>query len=136
MEQTGNKRMILSMGRQWDNKVVVAVDYDDTIARHGKITKKGAWRIRKLSRLPIVLVLWTCRDGKDLDIAFGEMKEYGLTFDYINNTDGVRCEGRKINADVYIDNNANDGHIRWMRTFWRIRSLIRKRGKNDEARKC
>lgn len=111
------------MGFEWDTKIVVAVDYDDTIAKDGFITPEGAGYIRRLSQMPIVLVLWTCRHGEALQQAVDEIKINNLHFDYINDTDGMRCDGRKINADLYIDDK-NPGGVQWELAFERIKELI------------
>ena len=117
----------------WDEKIIVAVDYDDTIAKDGVITPEGAGYIRQLSQMPIVLVLWTCRHGQNLKEALTQLQEAGLEFDYINDTDGMRCDGRKINADLYIDDK-NPGGVQWELAFERIEELIddRKQRKNHE----
>ena len=107
-----------------DKQIVVAVDYDGTIARSGKLTNKGIRMIKKIRKYPIVLVLWTCRDGKALDAALQEIKQAHLDFDYINNTDGIRNEGRKINADIYIDDK-NPGGVQWRKAIRRIKREIR-----------
>ncbi len=53
-------------------------------------------------------VLWTCRDGYDLDIAINAIKSLNIKFDAINDNAPVAilrygCNPRKIIADVYID---------------------------------
>ena len=89
---------------------VIAVDFDNTITmkseypQTGKIDKK---RIRKLKRLKKknILILWTCREGKELEEAISLCKENGLEFDYINQEpNGTVC--KKLKADYYIDEKA------------------------------
>lgn len=107
-----------------DNKIVVAVDYDGTIAQYGKLTKKGIRMIKKIRKYPVILVLWTCRTGKMLNEALQEIKQANIQFDYINDTDGIRNEGRKINADIYIDDK-NPCGVQWHRAIKRIKREIR-----------
>lgn len=110
---------------EWDNNIVVAVDYDGTIAEHGKLTEKGVTMIKLLSSLPIVLVLWTCRRGQALDDALEEISMHGLHFDYVNDSSGIRCDGRKINADLYIDDK-NPGGVQWDLALRCVYELIEK----------
>ena len=107
-----------------DKKIIVAIDYDDTIAHFGKLTNKGIRMVKKIKKYPVVLVLWTCRTGKTLETAIEELKRAHLYFDYINNTDGIRNEGRKINADIYIDDK-NPGGVQWHRAIKQIKREIR-----------
>lgn len=96
---------------------VVAVDFDGTLAvtRFPQIIAPIPETIRyckKLKRYGAVLILYTCRKGKDLQDAVDWCREQGLTFDYINeNTrENIETYGgidtRKICADVYIDDKA------------------------------
>lgn len=55
-----------------------------------------------------ILILWTCRCGKDLEDAVAFCKEHGLEFDYINenvpeNIEKWGNDSRKIFAHEYID---------------------------------
>ena len=55
-----------------------------------------------------ILILWTCRCGKDLEEAVQFCKEHGLEFDYINenvpeNVEKFGNDSRKIFAHEYID---------------------------------
>lgn len=111
--------------RVWDNNIIVAVDYDGTIAEQGKLTEEGVDMVKLLSSLPVTLVLWTCRHGSSLDEALEEISKYNLHFDYINDTEGDRYDGRKINADLYIDDK-NPGGVQWDLAFECIHDLIRK----------
>lgn len=56
------------------------------------------------------LILWTCREGKDLYDAVSWCAERGLQFDYVNrNTPEIiekYGDRRKIYADFYIDDRA------------------------------
>ena len=58
----------------------------------------------------VILILYTCRSGRDLKIATDFCKGIGLKFDYINENvkENIEKYGdtRKIYADVYIDDHA------------------------------
>lgn len=95
---------------QLRNKVV-AVDFDNTItllSRYpvtGKIDVKAIPVIKTLQEQGNKIILWTCREGEELEEAIMLCKAYGLTFDRINeNIDGTYT--RKIKADLYVDDKA------------------------------
>ena len=57
------------------------------------------------------VILWTCRDGKELEDAVAWCRQYGLIFDAVNANlpEAVEAWGtdpRKVAADVYIDDRA------------------------------
>lgn len=53
------------------------------------------------------IVLWTCREGKELVQAIRFFDGYGLVFDAINqNIDTINFYSRKPVADLYIDDKA------------------------------
>lgn len=115
----------------YDTNVVVAVDFDNTITvgsvygTTGRISRRSVWWLRKIRRLGCKMVLWTTREGTDLDEAAEMLDSVGLAFDYVNAYPLRGC-ARKVNADVYIDDKANDGKIRWLRTYLRARRMARK----------
>lgn len=56
-------------------------------------------------------ILWTCRTGERLENAVEWCKTYGLEFDAVNENlpesiEQYGGDGRKIHADVYIDDKA------------------------------
>lgn len=96
---------------------IVAVDFDGTLAvtEFPKIIKpipKMIIHCRRLQKDGAILILYTCRKGKDLQEAVEWCKEQGLYFDYVNentaeniaNYGGV--DTRKIFAHEYIDDKA------------------------------
>ena len=57
------------------------------------------------------LILWTCREGQQLQEAVEACKRWGLSFDAVNNNLPERvsffgCDSRKISADEYWDDRA------------------------------
>ena len=117
---------------RYDTNVVVAVDFDNTITvgsvygMTGRVDGRSVWWLRKIRRLGCKMVLWTTREGFDLSEALELAHVAGLDFDYVNEYP-QRNGGRKVNADVYIDDTANDGRIRWLRTYLRIRRIVGRR---------
>ena len=86
---------------------VIAVDFDNTITNKSKppitgtINKQMIQVLQKLKQNN-KLILWTCREGKELQEAVDLCKQNGLEFDKINeNIDN--SYSRKIKADYYID---------------------------------
>lgn len=95
---------------------IVAVDFDGTLAvtKFPKIIRPIPRVIRYCKRLKkegAILILWTCRKGKDLQEAVLWCKGLGLEFDYINenvkeNIEKYGEDTRKIFAHEYLDDKA------------------------------
>lgn len=94
-------------------KQIIAVDFDGTLCE-SKFPGIGEpkWELIELLkkyRQDNILILWTCRAGKDLDDAIWWCGEHGLQFDYVNENTRENLEkyggrdNRKIYADLYID---------------------------------
>lgn len=113
-------------------KIIVAVDFDGTLCDNNyPKAGKEHWRlIHALQELRIEgkidLILWTCRNGKDLDFAVDWCKERGLIFDAVNENlpriiKKYGGDNRKVSADIYIDDSAAsydqfiDMSIGWIR---------------------
>lgn len=103
--------------------MTIAVDFDGTIVEHKypKIGKELPFAIDALKRLSMRgdrIILWTSREGKELDEAVGFCMERGLEFYAVNSEtpkstwDG-QGSARKIVADVYIDDRALGGLPDW-----------------------
>ncbi|MCH5340076.1 MAG: HAD hydrolase family protein [Acetatifactor sp.] len=95
---------------------VYAVDFDGTLAETrfpeiiGPRTKTIA-AIKLLKSQGHKIILWTSRDGEDLENAVEWCKEQGLVFDSVNAPLPEQIarwgnDTRKIYADVYIDDHA------------------------------
>lgn len=91
----------------------IAVDFDGTLVENcypeiGAI-KNTIWRaITKAKRDGIKIILWSCRNGQQLEDAVEFCRQNGLTFDAVNeNLPEVQAEyggdTRKVFADLYID---------------------------------
>jgi len=123
---------VLSVGMvEFDYSVIVAFDFDGTLTdsdefgREACLSKKAMKYLRKIQSLDVITVLWTCRHGSSLESCLERLRKAGISFDYVNEDNGRRNSGRKINADVYIDDKANDGKIRWRKTYKRIKEIIK-----------
>ena len=92
--------------------MIIAVDFDGTLAitEYPKIISPIIRVIdfcKGRRAFGDTLILYTCREGKELEDALKWCKLYDLTFDYVNENppDRIAVYGdcRKIYADIYID---------------------------------
>ena len=103
--------------------MTIAVDFDGTIVEHKypEIGKEKAFAIETLKDLQAEghkLILWTSREGKLLEDAVAFCKERGLTFYAVNSQYPEKymfkkSEGRKVVADLYIDDRNLGGLPDW-----------------------
>ncbi len=109
--------------------MIIAVDFDGTIVEH-KYPKIGAPKrfafdtLRELQRRGHKLILWTSRTGKYLEEAIEFCRKHGVEFYAVNaNYPGEDyCDsevGRKIYADVYIDDKNFGGFPGWGK-IWQV----------------
>ena len=94
-------------------KPIVAVDFDGTLSLDSQYPNIGRFNtplyeaLMKLRGIGWSIVLWTCREGKELKEAVGWCANNGLEFDAINeNPPEVPFKSRKVVADMYIDDRA------------------------------
>lgn len=117
------------------NKLIVAVDFDGTlcIGNYPGAGRENWGLIHALQELriegKIYLILWTCRNGSDLEFAVKWCKERGLIFDAVNENlpwvvQKYGGDTRKVSADIYIDDFAESynsitdygiGSVQWIR---------------------
>ena len=99
---------------------IIAVDFDGTLfdTEWPSIIKEPNYKLIKclISRREYGdrIILWTCRRGKDLEIAIDACAKQGLIFDAINENlpdmiEKFGGDSRKIFADIYIDDKAGCG---------------------------
>lgn len=124
------------MGIKYDYNIVVAVDLDGTLTKKDNFpntyyewnSKAIKW-IKKIKKLKIILILWTCGTNSILDKKIKELQLMDVYFDYINDYGDIRGNSRKINADFYIDDRGNDGKIFWKKIYKKIKKLKKIRTK-------
>lgn len=111
---------------------IIAVDFDGTLAET-KFPEIVAPKLRMiqfvkhLQQQGCILILWTCRCGKDLEAALKFCEEYSLKFDYINenvpeNVEKWGNDSRKIFAHEYIDDKSwsPDRESMWGRSMRKL----------------
>lgn len=100
---------------------VVAVDFDGTLCESDYPNIGTVWNkhmktheyVRKEKENGSVIILWTCRCGKELEEAVSACKDWHIPIDYVNENDPERtkyfgADSRKISADLYIDDRATN----------------------------
>ena len=96
---------------------IIACDFDGTIFTDDyPDVGEPIWRtinyLKDKQESGAILILWTCRNGQDLQEAVAMCESIGLHFDYVNENakENIRAFGgrdnRKIYADEYIDDKA------------------------------
>ncbi|MFA5045436.1 MAG: hypothetical protein WC542_05875 [Paludibacter sp.] len=103
--------------------MIIAVDFDGTIVTHEypKIGREIPFAIDSLKRLQenhqFQLVLWTVREGVELEEAVEYCRSRGLEFYAINNNypEETSKDGqpRKLKADLFIDDRNLAGLPDW-----------------------
>lgn len=120
-------------GFEIDPEVLVAVDFDGTLTirdefpkRHYEMNEEAVSSCKEMQASGAKLILWTCRSGEPLREAMESLGECGLRFDYVNEGNGHRADSkrRKVNADLYIDDRANDGSIDWPAMVGKVRQMV------------
>lgn len=108
--------------------MIIAIDFDGTICRNkypeiGDHMPLAIESIKELRERGHDLILWTCRQGEQLEEAVRWCKEHGIPFDLVNEHepnnlkafDGV--SGNKVFADIYIDDRNLGGFPGWERAM-------------------
>lgn len=114
--------------------LIIAVDFDDTLAKAGEkypeigeptYLLNSLIELRKILKEHLQIILWTCRDGEDLQMAIDYCKELGLEFDAINEDVPATLKWKpktpKPFAHIYIDDRSllfcdddTSGDIDWL----------------------
>lgn len=102
-------------------KLIIAVDFDGTIVEHqypeiGKIRQYSFDILKQLKEEGHKLILWTCREGVDLENAVIFCKNNGIEFDAVNENlkETLFKTSNKIFYDVLID----DRNLKWNNDCW------------------
>jgi len=124
------------------NGIKIAVDFDGTIVEHaypaiGK-EKLFAFRtLKELEKMGARLILWTFREGKELNEAVEFCRKNGIEFYAVNKNypEEIYDESvsRKIDADIYIDDK-NVGGIPGWSEIWQILNPFELQQKEAEKR--
>lgn len=95
---------------------VIAIDFDNTLFRteYPTIVEPILPVIRAAieeQKNGAHLILWTCREGRDLDAAISACSGYGLIFDSVNDSTeewkaAFGTSPRKVGASEYWDDKA------------------------------
>lgn len=103
--------------------MIIAVDFDGTIVTHEypKIGKEIPFAITTLKKLQEdyehLLILWTVREGAELDEAVEFCKSRGLEFYAVNSNYPDKIpndiQPRKLKADLFIDDRNLGGLPDW-----------------------
>ena len=98
------------------NSKIIAIDYDGTIALdsfpHAGTPNWPVINRAKAEQINgAILILWTCRTGKDLEVALEACTSWGLHFTAVNENPLERQKywgnnPRKVYADEYWDDHA------------------------------
>jgi hydroxymethylpyrimidine pyrophosphatase-like HAD family hydrolase len=108
--------------------VTIAVDFDGTIVEHdypdiGKEMLFAFITLKQLEKMGARLILWTFRNGKELEEAVEYCRKNGIEFYAVNKNypEEIYDEtvSRKINADIYIDDKNVGGFPGWSEV-WQI----------------
>ncbi|MBN2164864.1 MAG: hydrolase [Marinilabiliaceae bacterium] len=102
--------------------MIIAVDFDGTIVEHkypaiGKERTFAFETLKSLQKKGHQLILWTYRNGKELDDAVEYCRKNGVEFYAVNSNfpeeEFNESISRKILADVYIDDRNIGGFMGW-----------------------
>ncbi len=118
------------------DRIILAIDFDGTIVKPGPDNYKlddfelmpNAKSVLKDLYKKAYLILWTCRQGKELEKALKFLKKNGIKFHKINeNVDTLDFKtSDKIFADIYFDDRANTGKIDWQKFKKQVEKEMKK----------
>jgi hydroxymethylpyrimidine pyrophosphatase-like HAD family hydrolase len=103
-------------------QLIIGIDFDGTVVEHvypevGKPLPQAFEVLKELQNAGHRLVLWTCREGVDLQYAIDFCKENGIEFvsHNVNTKEDAYIwpPSRKILTDVFIDDKNLGGFPGW-----------------------
>ena len=114
--------------------LIIAVDFDGTIVEHkypsiGKEIPNSLYFLKKLKEMHHILIMWTCREGKELQEAVDYCKSRGLEFDAVNENIvdfGNNLAKHKILFDLSIDDKNMDAKIDWTYIYKKVLEIANK----------
>lgn len=112
-------------------QLVIAVDFDGTIVEHlypaiGKEIPNSIYFLKKIKEMGHLLILWTCREGVELEEAVTYCRQKGLHFDAVNANAVTMPDNlakSKIYYDCCIDDKNMDAKINWNYIYNRIKEM-------------
>lgn len=115
--------------------ISIAIDFDGTIVEHqypeiGKEKLFAFETLKELQKRGVKLILWTYRNGKELEEAVDFCRQKGIEFYAVNKSypeevfdDGI---SRKISADIYIDDRNIGGFPGWSEVWQMLNQDIKR----------
>ncbi len=109
-----------------EQSLKIAVDFDGTIVEHrypriGEEMLFAFETLRELKKKGHMLILWTFREGEELEAAVEFCRERGLEFWAVNQNFPEETydsmENRKVLADIYIDDRNVGGFPGWSKVW-------------------
>lgn len=105
--------------------LIVCIDFDGTIARSDYPVIKGEMPyarevIKRMKDRGCYVIIWTCRTGEELLDAINWLVERDIPFDRVNDHNPGNLRefggkgGKKVYADVYIDDKNVGGFPGWL----------------------
>lgn len=98
--------------------MLIAIDFDGTIVEHcypflGSPIPGAIETMKKLQNAGHRLILWTCREGEELNKAIEYCESNGIYFESYNHNTTEYFGQRKVLADLYIDDRNVGGLPDW-----------------------
>ena len=113
--------------------MIIAIDFDGTIVRNaypatGQLQPDAARYINRLYDDGHYIIIWTCRAGERLLEAINCLLEAGVRFHRINDDEPCNLSkyggaGRKLYADVYVDDRQVGGLPPWKNIYETITGI-------------
>jgi hydroxymethylpyrimidine pyrophosphatase-like HAD family hydrolase len=107
--------------------MIIAIDFDGTIVEHdfpriGKLREGARDAICNLYFGGHIIIIWTCRDNLYLSDMILFLDKNDIPYHAVNkNADCLTFDtGRKIYADVYIDDRNIGGVLSWREIYHKI----------------
>ena len=108
--------------------MIIATDFDGTICQNkypeiGEPMPLAIESIKELKERGHDLILWTCRQGEQLEEAVRWCEEHGIPFDLVNEFEPNNLKafggvaGNKVFANIYIDDRNLGGFPGWERAM-------------------
>lgn len=117
--------------------MIIAVDFDGTLCQSqypyiGEPMLGAVDSMKKLHAQGHYLIIWTCRTGQHLIDAINWLQEQGIPYNHVNDHCPENVAkyggnaGKKVYADVYIDDKNLGGFPGWYYTVKKIAEMTAK----------